>query len=79
MAEWVEWSPQSAPHVKGRYTRRTFDEDGQPEEQRWEARCETCGGSHQGGCMSGNVRSHIARFAAQHLHRDPLAPVPRGR
>lgn len=69
---WVEWSPRFAPHVKGKYTERTFDLDHRPEPQRFEAHCTHCGQKWGGPCMTGAVKSHIARFAAMHLHRDPM-------
>lgn len=72
MPKWAEWSPAHAPHVKGRYTERTFDEDGLPEEQSVEARCETCKAEWKGKCLTGNVRGHIAKFGVVHAHRDPL-------
>lgn len=71
--EWVEWTPANNPLIRGRYTRRTFDEDGLAEEQRVEASCSRCGATWQGRCLSGQVRSHIARFSVVHLHRDTMA------
>ena len=71
--EWIEWSPGFAPHVKGKYTRRTFDDDGLPEEQHIRVHCTHCGDTWDRECLSGQVRGHIARFATAHLHRDPLA------
>lgn len=79
MAErkWVEWSPPKAPWVKGRYTERTFDADGLPEEQEVEVRCEHPGCDSPGvwrrRCSSGQVRGHIATYALVHAHRDALA------
>lgn len=73
LESWVEWRPGFALHVIGRYTVRTFDEDGNPEPQRIEAACGVCGATWQGQCLSGQVRTHIARFGAVHAHRDPLA------
>lgn len=69
---WVEWSPDAHPHVKGRYTQREF-EDGEPQPQRVEAHCTLCKTDWQGECKTGAVRSHIARFAAVHAHRDPFS------
>lgn len=73
LESWVEWTPGFARHVVGRYTVRTFDEDGIPEPQRVEAVCNVCGARWQGQCLSGQVRTHIARFGAVHAHRDPFA------
>ena len=74
LESWIEWSPGFAKHVLGRYTVRTFDpETGLPEPQRIEARCSVCGATWQGECLSGQVRTHIARFGSVHAHRDPLA------
>jgi hypothetical protein len=71
--QWVEWNPGFARHVRGRYTVRVFDpETGLPEPQRIEVRCLLCGDTWQGTCLSGQVRTHIARFGAVHAHRDPL-------
>lgn len=74
---WIEWSPRFAGHVRGRYTRRTFDEDGLAEEQKVEATCGVCGTWYQRTCSSGQVRQHIAKFGVIHAHRDPLAPLKR--
>lgn len=76
---WVDFSPPWAPHVKGSYTDRTFDEDGLPEEQKVRATCTVCGTVFQRTCASGQVRTHITTFARLHVHRDPLNdPMPRG-
>jgi hypothetical protein len=69
----VDWSPQFAPHVKGWYDERQYDDDGLPETQAWGARCDQCRHEHRGACDSGQVRKHIQRFALAHLHADPLA------
>jgi len=72
---WVEYSPEWAKHVKGRYEERTYDEETkQPNPQRVEMTCthEGCGQSWKTVCASGLVRRHIANFAQSHLHRDPL-------
>lgn len=69
---WVAWNPSVAPHVAGRYEVRTFSEDGLPESQRVEAQCSKCAARMVIECASGAVRTHIARFAAHHLHRDPM-------
>jgi len=76
---WTEVRPPAAPHVIGRFNRRTFDEDGMPEEQLVEARCEHagCGGTFKRRCSSGLVQEHIARFATVHLHRDAFHVRPR--
>ena len=82
MAElrWTAWSPPNAPHVKGRYTERTYDEDQLPEEQTVEAWCEHPDCDSKGvwtrRCSSGQVRSHIATYGLVHAHRDHLrAPL----
>lgn len=76
---WTEVRPPAAPHVLGRFTRRTFDESGLPEEQTVEARCEHpgCGATFRRMCSSGLVQEHIARFAVVHLHRDVFYQRPR--
>jgi len=68
----VEFRPQFAPHVSGRFAERTFDHRGLPNSQLWTAYCERCGDAKQGSCDSGQVRQHIQRFAMVHLHKDPL-------
>lgn len=69
----IQWSPQFAPHVKGWYEQRQYDQEtGLPETQRWGAECAICGTKWQGSCDSGQVRKHIQRFAIVHLHRDPM-------
>lgn len=78
--EWEEWSPSWAPHVKGRYTRRTVDEvTRMPEPQQVRIVCthrddegKMCGETWQTSCSSGNVRRHIQNFAMNHIHKDPL-------
>jgi hypothetical protein len=72
MSDVEQWTPPFAPHVTGTYERRTFDEDGMPLEQKVTADCSKCGGHWEGHCSTGQVRTHIARFATVHLHRDPL-------
>jgi len=76
-SQWVEWAPEHAPHVKGRYEQRTWDEAGLPRVQKIECECTVCGQKWQTACGTGQVRAHIVRFAHVHLHRDPLAPIPR--
>lgn len=71
---WIEFAPRFAPHVKGEFTRRTFDPETRlPEPQKWRVRCAKCGASWQGECHSGQPKQHVNRFAVQHIHRDPLA------
>lgn len=74
--QWEEWAPEYAPHVKGRYERRTWDGAGLPLAQKIECTCTACGGRYETACTTGQVRAHIARFAAAHLHADPLAMMP---
>ena len=78
-SEWRTYRPQHAPHVVGRYERRTFDQEAQMfRDQRIEMTCERCGATWQTTCATGQVRTHIMRFGTVHLHRDPLAaPVVR--
>ena len=88
---WVEWSPDSAPHVKGRYeSDREIGPSGMPDPQQviavcavCKARCKCqpdrlchCGAEWRTACSTGAVRQHIARFAAVHLHRDPFKVPP---
>lgn len=76
-SEFVEYRPDFARHVRGEHNARTFDLDGMPEEQIVRAKCEVCGETFVRRCGSGNVRSWITRFAAVHLHRDPLHHRPK--
>lgn len=74
--EWEAWSPDWAPHVVGRYTKRTFDAETQlPEPQKVEIRCTFpgCNAEWKLDCSSGLVRDHVNNFAKSHTHRDPLA------
>lgn len=76
MSKWVDWSPEWAPFVLGRYTERVFDEETKMHEaQQVEARCtfSGCETAWRTSCQSGRVRDHIATFAKVHLHRDPLS------
>lgn len=75
---WIEWVPQWAPHIQGRYQReRVVDEQtGMPEPQRVECVCTVCGAKWQTDCTSGAMRSHVSRFAGVHLHRDPFTQPP---
>lgn len=75
---WVEWTPEQAPHVRGRYTARVWDHETQlHEEQRVEATCtfDGCNGVFKRSCSSGRPRELIATFATVHLHRDAFAPT----
>lgn len=73
------WSPPDIPHVVGRWTQRTFDESGLPEEQLVEAECQHpgCGAQFKRHCASGHVREHVMRFALVHLHRDVFFTRPK--
>jgi hypothetical protein len=67
--------PPFAPHVQGAYEDRPTEDElgpGEAPEQPWRAVCDKCGAETRGVCVSGAVRTHINRFAALHLHRDPL-------
>lgn len=68
----VTWSPPNAPHVSGTWSPRVFDAAGLPIPQRVECRCSKCGQTWGTLCGSGLVRTHVARFALAHLHRDPF-------
>jgi len=68
----TEWRPDFAKHVVGSWNRRTFDDDGLPEEQTIEMRCDHCGTTAQRKCASGLPMSHVQRFTVVHLHRDAL-------
>lgn len=76
--QWFNYSPDWAPHVKGRYEERFVDQETSlPDPQHIEARCEhpDCAGKDtlwKGTCMSGSVRTWINKYALAHLHRDPL-------
>ena len=71
---WKEYAPLYAPHVKGRYTERTYDQENgnKPEPQKVEVHCENCGKRYKAECLQGQPRQHIARFANIHLHRNPM-------
>jgi len=62
----MEWSPGFAVHVRGRYTKRTWDEDGTVIPQLVETQCLRCGTTWKTECQSGQVRRHIANFGAAH-------------
>lgn len=73
--EWRSYSPHFAPHVKGKYERRRHDaETGMPVPQAIKMECTfpDCGTKWATVCSTGQVRTHITRFAARHLHRDPM-------
>ena len=70
--EWEQWSPGWCSNIEGRYTRRTYDEDGIPEEQRIECQCTVCGATFRRVCSSGLVRDRINEFAKHHTHKDAL-------
>jgi hypothetical protein len=70
----LEFRPDFAPHVVGRFEPRRFDlVDMAWDEQRIELECERCGSKMEKRCASGRPREHVARFALGHLHRDPFA------
>lgn len=73
---WIDWCPEWAPHVRGRYTERVWDPETKLHDpQTVEVRCTFggCEATWRTTCQSGHVREHIATFARLHLHRDPLA------
>ena len=78
MSETLTYRPPFAIHVRGEFDERRV-EDGMPVEQTVKVWCEWpgCNGYWQTRCASGRVRAHIQRYASQHLHRDPMAPIPR--
>jgi hypothetical protein len=91
---WVQWSPDWAPHVLGQYEAdREVGPSGMPDPQQVRAVCGeckkkcrcprrqvcSCGAEWRGSCSTGAVRSHISRFAAVHLHRNPLTEGPPNR
>jgi hypothetical protein len=71
---WIRYSPSHAPHVVGVFTRRRYSETNMPLEQRWKVVCTKCGKYFQGGCMTGALKAHIARFGGVHkaCAEDPL-------
>ncbi len=71
----LEFRPRWAAHVVGTYEPRAYDEDGTPEPQRIDMRCETCGDTHRVTCPSGAVRAWVNKFATLHLHKDVLDPT----
>jgi hypothetical protein len=73
-----QWRPPFAPLVLGEYEARPIVEPGETPEQRWSVRCERCGATFRGVCTTGAVRSHIARFAAQHVHSDAFSRGKQG-
>ena len=76
--KWVEYVPAWAPHVRGRDQEGARDEDGAPLESRVEMHCATCDTEFKITCVSGQMRTHVARFAVSHAHRDSLKdPLPR--
>ena len=75
--KWVAHTVPFAPNVTGRFTERTFDEDGIPEEQDVEATCSNCGAVFKRKCTSGMVRQLIHTFATVHLHRHCLSAIPK--
>jgi hypothetical protein len=74
----ISYSPIWAPHVRGEWTERTYDEDGLPEEQSVTIVCGECKGVHRMKCTSGLAREHVQRFARAHLHRDPMSNAKKG-
>lgn len=72
------YSPTWAPHVVGTYPERVIDrETGEADPQLVEMVCTICRDTHRVKCTTGAVRQWILRFAANHIHRDPLAPIPK--
>ena len=68
VVRWEAYSP--APHILGRFTTLTRDEDGLVEESRVEARCLHCSAPFRRTCSSGRPTDHIDRFAAVHARCD---------
>ncbi len=66
-----EERPPFANHVVAVYDfPRTFNEDGLPNPQEIDLKCEKCGATWKTMCTSGAVRSHIMNFAVVHVHKD---------
>lgn len=67
------YSPPWAPHVVGTYPEKSVDPvTGEPEAQRVNMRCATCGATWRVDCYSGMVKQHVQNFALAHAHRDAL-------
>ena len=76
MRELTSYDPHWAPRVRGKIEAPATREDGLPEEQKIFCECLECGTKWQTTCSSGHVRVHVNKFALQHIHRDPLDPIP---
>lgn len=68
----LEYRPNWASHVVGRYPARSYDEDGEADPQLVKMECEKCGATYQVKCTSGNTRIHVLHFAKVHYHGDAL-------
>ena len=78
LVRWEAYAPANAPHVRGRVSVATFDEDNLPEERRVEARCMGCDAPFKRTCSSRRPEDHIDRFAQ--VHADCAKPTePRAR
>lgn len=79
--EWRTYRPTFAPHVVGDYETRAYKTEMLPDgrmvrmqmPQTIKLRCEQCGHRWSTVCTSGQVRSKVAQYGRQHLHRDPFA------
>jgi len=70
----LQYRPAWAKHVEGRYSQAMLV-DGERVPQFVEMKCEVCGDARRATCHQGMPRSHITKFAQEHLHRAPMAPI----
>ena len=68
----IVYRPEFAPHVVGE-----IEPSRGSDELRVSIRCEKCHATFRTACPSGHPRTHVKKFAVQHLHRDVLLdPFP---
>lgn len=60
------WSPPFAPHVRGDYPEKVYDEDGRVEPADVLLSCARCGDRTEARCESSNYRRRVMLYALGH-------------
>ena len=61
-----DFSPPFAPHVRGEYPEKTYDDDGRIDPVRILLSCSRCGDASEARCDSGRYREKVVKYALGH-------------